>query len=112
MDDISTWRLRDPDAVWLYVWIVGAYGGHDFLLGRSIAWLKLIFCWTAIPAIVAIVQLFTIRTWIRNKNARYAEMHGLSSEMVAAFANWFPADHLMRSMVPSSPGALTPPSGT
>ena len=109
MNDIAKWQLRDPDAVWLYVWVLGYFGGHDFLLGRPIAWLKLIFCWTGVPAIVAIVQLFTIRTWIRNNNARWTDAHQIQPNVTLAFTNWFPIEYVMR--IASNGSGRTPSAG-
>ena len=101
----TEWELRDPDIVWLYVWFLGSFGGHDFLLRRQVAWLKLIFCWTGIPAIVALVQLFTIRNWVRENNSRWAESSGLPPETFVALSNWF-AGQLIR--VPSRAAAPAP----
>ena len=107
----TDWELRDPDAVWLYVWILGSIGGHDFLLRRPVAWLKLIFFWTGIPAIVALVQLFTIRTWVRENNTRWAEANGISPETMTAFANWFAGARIpVAARMVSTSASAPPPS--
>lgn len=90
----APWQLRDPDTLWLWVWITGSFGGHDFLLGRSVAWLKLIFFWTSIPAIIALVQLFTIRTWIKENNTRWAQENNVPAETFLMFSNWFTAERV------------------
>lgn len=55
---------KDKNTAGILALFLGGIGVHKYYLGRSNWWLYLIFCWTFIPAIIALVeaiQLFMMK---------------------------------------------------
>jgi len=44
----------------LIAFILGGFGGHKFYLGSKYAWIYLLFFWTGIPAIVAVIDIIIL----------------------------------------------------
>lgn len=45
----------------LWAFFLGAFGAHKFYLGRKKAgWLFLLFCWTFVPAAIAVVDFWVL----------------------------------------------------
>lgn len=74
-------------AAWLAL-LLGGVGVHKFYLGRN-GWIYLIFCWTFIPAIIAVfnaIGLFTMSKAAFDKeyNFTHLEINRLNNELIKA----------------------------
>ena len=68
---VLTYNARKKSAVvaLLLAIFLGGIGGHKFYLGNLILGiLYLVFCWTGIPSIVALVEAFTVADTVRTIN--------------------------------------------
>ena len=50
----------------------GVFGLHKLYLNKRSAWLRLLFCWTGIPFLLAIVDLFLLPMQVRKYNRTLA----------------------------------------
>lgn len=57
-----------------YAWLIafGIFGIHKFYLQKRNAWLYLLFCWTMIPAVLAVIDLFLLPFQLRKHNMKLA----------------------------------------
>ncbi|MDQ5948227.1 MAG: hypothetical protein QG651_721, partial [Pseudomonadota bacterium] len=57
-----------------YLWLIffGVFGIHKFYLHKRSAWLYLLFCWTMIPALLALIDLFLLPFQLRKYNMNLA----------------------------------------
>lgn len=57
-----------------YVWLIvfGIFGLHRFYLDKRSAWLHVLFCWTMIPALLAVIDLFLLPFKLRKYNMTLA----------------------------------------
>lgn len=74
-------------AAWLALFL-GGVGAHKFYLGKN-GWFYLLFCWTLIPAIIAVINaigLFSMSNEAFDKqyNGTYGEIDRLKSELLKA----------------------------
>lgn len=53
-----------------YAWLIffGVFGIHKFYLQKRNAWLYLLFCWTMLPALLAVIDLFLLPFKVRKHN--------------------------------------------
>jgi TM2 domain-containing membrane protein YozV len=68
---VLTYNARKKSAVvaLLLAIFLGGIGGHKFYLGNLVLGvLYLVFCWTGIPSIVALVEAFTVADTVRTIN--------------------------------------------
>jgi len=68
---VLTYNARKKSAVvaLLLAIFLGGIGGHKFYLGNFVlGMLYLVFCWTGIPSIVALVEAFTLADTVRTIN--------------------------------------------
>ena len=68
---VLTYNARKKSAVvaLLLAIFLGGIGGHKFYLGNFVLGiLYLVFCWTGIPSIVALVEAFTLADTVRTIN--------------------------------------------
>ncbi len=68
---VLTYNARKKSAVvaLLLAIFLGGIGGHKFYLGNIVLGiLYLVFCWTGIPSIVALVEAFTLADTVRTIN--------------------------------------------
>jgi len=62
-------RKRSAVVALLLAIFLGGIGGHKFYLGNFVLGiLYLVFCWTGIPSIVALVEAFTLADTVRTIN--------------------------------------------
>lgn len=57
----------------LLCFFLGGFGAHKFYLdeaGKGV--LYLVFCWTAIPGLLALINLFTMSSEIKRRNKKVA----------------------------------------
>ena len=55
-------KKKDPTTALLLCLVLGGIGAHEFYLNNvNKGVIYLVFCWTFIPGIIALIQLFTIR---------------------------------------------------
>lgn len=67
-------RKKDPTIALVFCFFLGGVGAHRFYLGETKAGvLYAVFFWTLIPAIMAFIELFTIRKKTRAYNNNIAE---------------------------------------
>ena len=65
---------KDRTAGFLLTLFLGGIGAHHFYLGKvGLGVLYLLFCWTLIPAIVALIELFLIMGRIDKHNEDKAQ---------------------------------------
>jgi TM2 domain-containing membrane protein YozV len=75
---------------------LGGIGGHKFYLGNFVLGiLYLVFCWTGIPSVVALVEAFTVADTVRTINKISADelmiiVEGSSLDQSRLFANSSP----------------------
>ena len=57
-----------------YLWLIflGIFGMHKFYLNRRIGWFYLLFCWTMIPAVLAVIDFFLLPWQVRKYNRNLA----------------------------------------
>ena len=66
-------RRKDPTTGVLLAVFLGGLGVHHFYMGNIfVGVLYLLFCWTFIPAIVALLEAFTMPSRVRAYNDRVA----------------------------------------
>jgi TM2 domain-containing membrane protein YozV len=68
---VLTYNARKKSAVVALVLAIflGGIGGHKFYLGNFVLGiLYLVFCWTGIPSVVALVEAFTLADTVRTIN--------------------------------------------
>ena len=68
---VLTYNARKKSAVvaLLLAIFLGGIGGHKFYLGNLVLGiLYLVFCWTGIPSVVALVEAFTVADTVRTIN--------------------------------------------
>lgn len=64
---------KDPTHGLLFCMILGPIGGHRFYLGQAgLGVLYLLFCWTLIPLIIAVVECFFMVERVHAHNDRIA----------------------------------------
>ena len=62
-------KKKDPTTALLLCLILGGIGAHEFYLNNvNKAVIYLVFCWTLIPGVIALVQLFTIQKRVKDEN--------------------------------------------
>ena len=62
-------KKKDPTTALLLCLILGGIGAHEFYLNNiNKGVVYLLFCWTFIPAFVALIQLFTIQKRVKDEN--------------------------------------------
>ena len=58
----------------LFALFLGSFGVHKFWLGEIVyGVLYLIFCWTFIPAIIALIECFFMKNTVNNYNYKIAQ---------------------------------------
>ena len=63
------YKKKDPTTALLLCLILGGIGAHEFYLNNvNKAVIYLVFCWTLIPGVIALVQLFTIQKRVKDEN--------------------------------------------
>ncbi len=66
-------RRKDPVIGILLAVFLGSFGAHRFYLGQNgIAIIYIVFCWTAIPGFIALIEAFFMPGRIRAWNAQMA----------------------------------------
>lgn len=53
-----------------YLWLIffGVFGIHKLYLNKRIGWFYLLFCWTLIPALLAVVDIFLLPFQVKKYN--------------------------------------------
>lgn len=78
-------RRRSPAVALALCLTLGAFGAHEFYLGRlTSAVLRLLFCWTLIPALLALVDSLYLTRRVHRYNTSMA--HTLAEIVVESFA--------------------------
>ena len=66
-------RRKDPVIGILLAVFLGSFGAHRFYLGQNgIAIIYILFCWTAIPGFIALIEAFFMPARIRRWNDQMA----------------------------------------
>jgi TM2 domain-containing membrane protein YozV len=79
---------KNPTAAVLLALFLGGLGAHKFYLGQTgLGVLYLLFCWTTIPSIIALIEAFTIsgavgRYNLKKATENYAMLGGANPAMV------------------------------
>jgi TM2 domain-containing membrane protein YozV len=61
---------KDATAAILLAFFLGSFGAHRFYLGDiGLGFLYLIFCWTLVPHLIALVECFFLPERVRQYNA-------------------------------------------
>jgi TM2 domain-containing membrane protein YozV len=64
---------KNPTTGLLLCLFLGGIGGHQFYLGNNAGGVMyLLFCWTLIPGIIALFELFAITNRVRDYNRKLA----------------------------------------
>lgn len=64
---------KNPTTALLLTLFLGGLGAHHFYMGNAgLGVLYLLFCWTFVPVIVALIELFIITDRVREYNQRQA----------------------------------------
>lgn len=64
---------KNPTSAVLFTLFLGGVGGHKFYMGQTgLGVVYLLFCWTYIPGIIALIELFTISGQVANYNEQKA----------------------------------------
>ena len=67
-------KKKDPTTALLLCLILGGIGAHEFYLNNvNKGVIYLVFCWTFIPGIIALIQLFTIQKRVKDENDAIAQ---------------------------------------
>ncbi len=67
-------RRKDNVVAILLAIFLGGFGAHQFYLGRpGLGVLYLLFCWTLIPSIIALIECFFLTARVDQYNARLAD---------------------------------------
>lgn len=70
--EMST-RRKDPTMGLVLCLFLGGLGAHRFYLGETmLGILYLVFCWTFVPLVISIIELFLIKDRIRAYNTQAA----------------------------------------
>lgn len=66
-------KKKSKTTAYVLALLLGGAGIHHFYLGRtSRAWAYLLFCWTSIPLLLSIIDLFLIPGYVDDYNNRTA----------------------------------------
>src|SRR5574340_1302475 len=66
-------RRRSPEVALALCLTLGAFGGHEFYMGRlRSAALRLLFCWTLIPLLLALAEATLLTRRVHAYNAAVA----------------------------------------
>ena len=86
------YRQQQKKLVIYYLWLIflGAFGMHKFYLNNRSGWWYLLFCWTLIPSILALVDTFLAPFQLRKYN------HNLSLTLFS----------LIKQLDPTAPNLL------
>lgn len=58
---METIRQKNKTVALLLAFFLGGFGAHKFYLGRTTAGvLYIVFCWTFVPAFLALIDFFTL----------------------------------------------------
>ena len=64
---------KDVTAAILLAFFLGSFGAHRFYLGEiGMGFLYILFCWTFVPHIIALVECFFLPERVRQYNALHA----------------------------------------
>ena len=64
---------KDATAAILLAFFLGSFGAHRFYMGEiGMGVLYLVFCWSLIPHLIALVECFLLPGRVREYNARHA----------------------------------------
>ena len=64
---------KDVTAAILLAFLLGSFGAHRFYLGEiGTGFLYILFCWTFVPHIIALVECFFLPERVRRYNALHA----------------------------------------
>ena len=67
-------KKKDPTTALLLCLILGGIGAHEFYLNNvNKGVIYLVFCWTLIPGLIALIQLFTIQKRVKDENDAIAQ---------------------------------------
>ena len=67
-------KKKDPTTALLLCLILGGIGAHEFYLSNiNKGVISLVFCWTFIPGIISLIQLFTIQKRVMDENDAIAQ---------------------------------------
>ena len=93
---------RSPTTAFVLCLLLGGFGAHAFYFGhRQSGALRLVFCWTLIPALVALWELRTIAAYTREENLLLAREILAVLEQVRAWQGG--AASTQTSALPESP---------
>jgi TM2 domain-containing membrane protein YozV len=68
-----TSQRKTPSTAVLLAVLLGGLGAHKFYLGQTgMGIMYLLFCWTGIPALVALIEAFTITAQVNRINTEIA----------------------------------------
>jgi TM2 domain-containing membrane protein YozV len=60
---------KDPTTALLLAFFLGGIGGHKFYMGRvGMGLVYLLFCWTFLPSLAALIECFLIKGQVREFN--------------------------------------------
>ena len=66
-------RRKDPVIGVLLAFFLGSFGAHRFYLGQNgIAIIYILFCWTLIPHLIALIECFFMPGRVRRWNEQMA----------------------------------------
>ncbi len=67
-------RYNHKNILIAYLWLItlGIFGLHKFYLNQRRGWLYLLFFWTAIPALLAVIDLFLLPWQVHKYNKKLA----------------------------------------
>ena len=67
-------RRKDITPAVLWALFLGGIGAHHFYLGHTLIGVVFaLFCWTFIPMLISIIELFMMRATVRQHNRHVAE---------------------------------------
>lgn len=87
LSEMSHKRKNTTTAVLLALFL-GGFGAHHFYMGKTgLGILYLVFCWTFIPAIIALIECFLLPGRVRDFNSQAA------LEIAAQIGSAFPKEN-------------------
>jgi TM2 domain-containing membrane protein YozV len=66
-------QRKDPTTAGLLCFFLGGLGAHHFYLGNAgLAFVYCLFCWTFIPLIISVIELFSMKQRVLQYNIMLA----------------------------------------
>ena len=76
-------QFKDKTTIFLLTFFLGGLGAHKFYMGNiGLGILYLVFCWTFVPAFIALIECFLVFGYVNRWNAAVTEKAILQVRMM------------------------------